>query len=66
MNRLAAYVLAALGFGIYGAMTNVDRDDSGAIVDAGTLDAFQVQLGDCFDDPDAYADEFSRLMPSSI
>lgn len=61
MNRLAAYVLAALGFGIYGAMTNVDRDDSGAIVDAGTLDAFQVQLGDCFDDPDAYADEFSSL-----
>ena len=61
MNRFAAYLLAALGFGIYGAMTDVDRDDSGAIVDAGSLDAFQIQLGDCFDDPDAYADEFSSL-----
>ena len=45
MNRLAAYVLAALGFGIYGAVTNVDRDESGAIVDAGTLDAFEMRLG---------------------
>lgn len=61
MNRFAAYLLAALGFGIYGAMTDVDRDDSGAIVDSGTLDAFQIHLGDCFDDPDAYADEFSSL-----
>ena len=61
MNRVAAYVVAALGFGIYGAVTNVDRDQSGAIVDAGTLDAFQMRLGDCFDDPDAYSDEFSSL-----
>jgi hypothetical protein len=61
MNRLAAYVLAALGFGIYGAMTDVDRDDAGNIVDGGTLDAFQVRLGDCFDDPDSYADELSNL-----
>jgi hypothetical protein len=61
MNRLAAYVLAALGFGIYGAVTSVDRDEAGNIVDAGTLDAFEIHLGDCFDDPDSYADEFSSL-----
>ncbi|NIS91277.1 MAG: hypothetical protein GTN98_14585 [Woeseiaceae bacterium] len=61
MKKLAAYVVAALGFGIYGAMTDVDRDDSGSIVAAGTLNAFQVQLGDCFDDPDMYAEEFSSL-----
>ncbi|MDJ0906626.1 MAG: septum formation family protein [Woeseiaceae bacterium] len=61
MKKLAAYVVAILGFGIYGAMTGVDRDDSGNIVGEGTLDAFQVRLGDCFDDPDVTADEFSSL-----
>ncbi len=61
MKKLAAYAVAVLGFGIYGAMTGVDRDDSGAIVGEGTLDAFQVRLGDCFDDPDVNADEFSSL-----
>ena len=61
MKKLAAYAVAVLGFGIYGAMTGVDRDDSGAIVGEGTLDAFQIRLGDCFDDPDVYADEFSTL-----
>ena len=61
MNRAVAYVVAAIGFGVYGAMTGVDRDDSGAIVEAGTLDAFSVRLGDCFDDPDVYTEEFSSL-----
>jgi len=61
MKKLAAYVIAALGFGIYGAMTDVDRDESGAIVGEGTLDAFQMRLGDCFNDPDTYAEEFSNL-----
>lgn len=61
MKKFAAYAIAALGFGIYGAVTGVDRDDSGAIVGGGTLDAFQVHLGDCFNDPDYDADEFSSL-----
>jgi hypothetical protein len=61
MKKFAAYAVAALGFGIYGAVTDVDRDDSGAIIGEGTLDAFQVRLGDCFDDPDYEADEFSSL-----
>jgi hypothetical protein len=61
MKKLAAYAVAALGFGIYGAVTGVDRDDSGAIVGEGTLDAFEMRTGDCFDDPDVYADEFSSL-----
>lgn len=61
MKKFAAYAIAALGFGIYGAVTDVDRDDSGAIVGGGTLDAFQVHLGDCFNDPDYEADEFSSL-----
>lgn len=61
MKKLAAYAVAALGFGIYGAMTDIDRDDSGAIVGAGTLDAFQVRLGDCFNDPDDYTEELYSL-----
>ena len=61
MKKLAAYAVAVLGFGIYGAMTDVDRDDSGAIVGGGTLDAFEMRTGDCFDDPDTYTDEFSSL-----
>ena len=61
MNKFGLYLLAALGFGIYGAMTNADRDDSGAIVDGGTIDAFHVRLGDCFDDPSTFSDELSSL-----
>jgi hypothetical protein len=61
MKKLAAYVVAALGFGIYGAITDIDRDDSGVIVEAGSLDAFQVRLGDCFNDPDGYAEELTSL-----
>jgi hypothetical protein len=61
MKKAAAYLVAALGFGIYGAITDIDRDDSGMIVEAGMLDAFQVRLGDCFDDPDTVTEELSSL-----
>jgi hypothetical protein len=61
MKKFAAYIIAALGFGIYGAVTDVDRDDSGAIVGQGSLDAFEVRRGDCFNDPGYEADEFSNL-----
>ncbi len=50
MKSWAIYIAAALGFVIYGAMTDADRDGSGAIVGGGTVDAFQVRVGDCFDD----------------
>ena len=61
MKKFAAYIIAALGFGIYGAVTDVDRDNSGAIVGQGSLGAFEVRLGDCFNDPDYEVDEFSNL-----
>ena len=61
MKKLGIYVLAALGFGTYSLLTDVGRDDSGAIVEAGTLDAFQIRLGDCFDDPNYGAEEFTSL-----
>jgi len=50
MKSWAIYIAAALGFVIYGAVTDADRDSSGAIVGGGTVDAFQIQVGDCYDD----------------
>ncbi len=56
MRSWAIYIAAALGFVIYGAATDVDRDDSGAIVGGGNVDAFHIRVGDCFDDA-GYSDE---------
>jgi len=57
MKSWAIYILAALGFVIYGAVTDADRDDSGAIVGGGTVDAFSVQMGDCFNDAGTFDDQ---------
>ena len=54
MKSWAIYIIAAIGFVIYGAATDVDRDDSGAIVGGGSVDAFNVQVGDCFNDVSSY------------
>lgn len=61
MKSWVIYIAAALGFAIYGAATNVDRDDTGAIVGGGTVDAFNVQVGDCFDDATVFDDEISSV-----
>ena len=61
MKRWAIYIAAALGFAMYGAMTTADRDGSGAIVDEGTLDAFHVQVGDCFNDTSSNDDEITSV-----
>lgn len=61
MNRWAVYIIGALGFVIYGAVTDADRDETGAIVDAGTIDAFQIRVGDCFDDTGMGDGEISSL-----
>ncbi len=61
MNRWASYILVALGFVAYGVFTDADRDDTGAIVDAGTIDAFQIRVGDCFDDSGMGDGEISSL-----
>ena len=39
------------------------RDDSGAIVDAGSVDAFQMRVGDCFDDGSTFADQEVDSVP---
>jgi hypothetical protein len=61
MKSWAIYIAAALGFVIYGVATEADRDGSGAIVGEGNVDAFQVRVGDCFDDSSTYSDEISNL-----
>ena len=58
MKSWAIYIAAALGFVVYGAVTDVDRDDSGAIVGGGTVDAFQIQVGDCYNDSNVGEGEY--------
>lgn len=61
MKNWGVYVIAAVGFAVYGAMTGADRDSTGAIVDGGTVDAFQIRVGDCFNDSNSFGDEISSL-----
>lgn len=53
MKNWAMYILVALGVVTYNAVSTADRDESGAIVSEGSVDAFQVKVGDCFDDANA-------------
>ena len=50
MKKFMTYVAIALGAVAYNAMTEADRDSSGAIVSEGSVGAFQIRVGDCFDD----------------
>ncbi len=61
MKSWAITIAAALGFAVYGMVTEVERDGSGAIVGAGSVDAFQVRVGDCFDDSGSSSGEVSDL-----
>jgi hypothetical protein len=62
MKNWAFYIAAALGFTVYGAVTNADRDGSGAIVGEGSVDAFNVRVGDCFNDySTSFSDEVSSV-----
>ena len=56
MKNVAVYILVGLGAVGYNAMTSVDRDDSGAIIDGGNVGAFDLRVGDCFDDTTAMED----------
>lgn len=61
MRTWGVYILAALGFVIYGAATDADRDSSGAIVGGGSVDAFNVRAGDCFNDYGSFDDEVTSV-----
>src|SRR5262245_58223669 len=45
------------------SVMQADRGDSGAIVDAGSVDAFQMRVGDCFDDGSTFADQEVNSVP---
>jgi hypothetical protein len=49
MKKFLVYAAIGLGFVSYNVFTQADRDASGAIVSGGTVDAFTIRLGDCFD-----------------
>ena len=61
MRGWLVYGAAALGVVIYGAATQVDRDQSGTIVGEGNIDAFQIRVGDCFNDPSSLSDQVHDL-----
>ncbi len=61
MKSWVGYILAVFGFVIYGAATNADRDSTGAIVSGGNVDAFQVKVGDCFNDASMEIEEISNV-----
>ena len=61
MKDWGIYIIAALGFAVYGAVTDADRDSDGAIVSEGSVDAFHVRIGDCFDDASSFEDEITSL-----
>lgn len=56
MKAWAGYAIVILGFLGYKLMTDAGRDESGAIVDAGNLGAFDIKVGDCFDEPDVVSE----------
>jgi len=47
----------AIAVGVYGVntMMRADRDSSGAIVSEGSIDAFAMHVGDCFDDGSTFS-----------
>jgi hypothetical protein len=54
-NWIIGIVIAAGGYFFY--TSQADRDESGAIVGAGSIDAFQMRVGDCFNDGSTFTDD---------
>jgi hypothetical protein len=48
---------------VFNTVMRADRDDSGAIVAEGSVDAFQMRVGDCFDDGSAFAGDEVDSVP---
>ena len=53
MKNFLLYAIVGLGVVAYNVATEADRDAAGNIVDGGTVDAFTIRLGDCFNDTGA-------------
>jgi hypothetical protein len=50
MRNLAIGIAVALGIYAFNTVMEADRDDTGAIVGDGNIGAFQMRVGDCFND----------------
>ena len=61
MKNWGVYILLAIGAGAYHMYNSADRDASGAIVGAGSMDVLEIRVGDCFDDEDVYSEQVSTL-----
>lgn len=61
MKNWGAYILLAIGVGAYHMYDSADRDASGEIVEAGTIDVFDLKVGDCFDESSSSSEEISTL-----
>ena len=48
---------------LFNSVMRADRDETGAIVAEGSVDAFQMRVGDCFDDGSAFASEEVASVP---
>jgi len=57
MKNFLIYALIGLGVIAYNVSTQADRDGAGAIIAEGTVDAFTIQLGDCFDNTSSLAND---------
>ena len=53
MKKFLVYAVVGLGVVAYNVATQADRDASGAIVSGGSVDAFTMRVGDCFNDTSA-------------
>lgn len=54
-------VVAAIAATAFGIATAAERNDAGEITSAGAVDAFEVRVGDCFDDGAFASSEVSEV-----
>ena len=59
-NWVIGIAIAVGAYALNSAM-RADRDSTGAIVDEGSIDAFQMRVGDCFDDGSVFAEESNEV-----
>jgi hypothetical protein len=56
-------IVIAVGAIFVRTQMQADRDESGAIVAEGSVDAFQMRVGDCFDDGSTFDDDEVNSVP---
>lgn len=62
-TELGIGVAVAAGAYLVNSFMQANRDETGAIVSEGSVDAFQMRVGDCFDDGSAFTSEEVNSVP---